>query len=556
MNDNHPALERFVDSAGQLYTLPTVAVEILRLTSQPKVDLAALKSTLERDPALVGKVLRVVNSSLFGLSREVCDLGQALALLGTKSIRLLVLGFSLPDELFSGVAGEILNRYWHHTTAKAAAAREISETVYRIPGEEAFIAGLLQDIGILVLLQQLGEPYVRFLDRALAKEVDVDGAEAVALGFEHVQLSARLLERWGLPASLVRAIGVGNSTDRMAQLPATERALPEILHLAELLAATLTTKRADCLSELLDTARQYRHQITSAQLTSLVCALQTKVQQLSEVLAFELPAELDYQQIYADAQRQLAAAAEQAVLALGPTRLIHVEADALEMGVLSASASLAEAAQSFVQTKSHHATRTLAPAKPVSIGAQAETNRSDASAIEVDSPPPSTHESISPDSPATDFPRRVTLAVATCRQTRCPLSLIFVEIDRLKELTVKKGRSEANRFSELLGLLCARTEHPQATSIKLRDGCYALLLSNCDRPIAGALGHRLLTEVRRLCQRHTDLAEARLTISVGIATTAMPAKNFSAHSLIESAQRCLHTAHLSGGNTAKSIDVL
>src|SRR4051812_36053041 len=189
MNDNHPTLERFVDSAGQLYTLPTVAVEILRLTGQPKVDLVALKQTLERDPALVGKILRVVNSSLFGLSREVCDLGQALALLGTKSIRLLVLGFSLPDDLFIGMAGNILNRYWHHTTAKAAAAREISEAIYRIPGEEAFIAGLLQDIGSLVLLQQLGEPYARFLERATSKEIDVDGAESVALGFEHVQLS-------------------------------------------------------------------------------------------------------------------------------------------------------------------------------------------------------------------------------------------------------------------------------------------------------------------------------------------------------------------------------
>src|SRR3954470_9600778 len=121
MFDDHPALDRFVDQAGRLYSPPTVAVEILRLTSQPKVDVAALKQCLLRDPALVGKILRVVNSSLFGLSREVVELGQALALLGTKSVRLLVLGFSLPDELFVDMAGNILNRYWHHTTAKAAA---------------------------------------------------------------------------------------------------------------------------------------------------------------------------------------------------------------------------------------------------------------------------------------------------------------------------------------------------------------------------------------------------------------------------------------------------
>ena len=220
MADENPALARFVDQAGSLYSLPVVAMEILRLTGQPKVDLAALKACLLRDPALVGKILRVVNSSMFGLSRGVSDLNQALALLGTKSVRLLVLGFSLPDELFAGLAGETLRRYWHHTALKATAAREISETLYRLPGEEAFIAALLQDLGMLVLIQQLGEPYLRFLDRACAKSIDVHAAETVTLGFDHVQLTAKLLERWGLPENLVTAIGIGTSSNQMAALAA------------------------------------------------------------------------------------------------------------------------------------------------------------------------------------------------------------------------------------------------------------------------------------------------------------------------------------------------
>jgi HD-like signal output (HDOD) protein len=258
MADENPALVRFVDQAGALYSLPVVAMEILQLTGQPKVDLAALKACLLRDPALVGKILRVVNSSIFGLSRGVSDLNQALALLGTKSVRLLVLGFSLPDELFAGLAGETLRRYWHHTALKATAAREISETLYRLPGEEAFIAALLQDLGMLVLIQQLGEPYLRFLDRAYAKAIDVHAAETVTLGFDHVQLSAQLLERWGLPESLVTAIGIGTSPDRLAAVPPARRALPQILHLADLLAGMLAEGRGDWLSELLRVGQNYR----------------------------------------------------------------------------------------------------------------------------------------------------------------------------------------------------------------------------------------------------------------------------------------------------------
>ena len=96
-------LQQFVERAGSLYSLPAVAVEVLELTGHSRVDVKALKVCVERDPALTGKLLRVVNSSMFGLSREVTDLNQALALLGVKPLKLLVLGFSLPKGLFSGI---------------------------------------------------------------------------------------------------------------------------------------------------------------------------------------------------------------------------------------------------------------------------------------------------------------------------------------------------------------------------------------------------------------------------------------------------------------------
>ncbi|MCH8042607.1 MAG: HDOD domain-containing protein, partial [Planctomycetes bacterium] len=85
------ALDPFVERAKSLYSLPAVAMEVLRLTDHPKVDVPALKNCIENDPALTTKLLRVVNSSLFGLSREVNDLNQALALLGIKPLKLLVL---------------------------------------------------------------------------------------------------------------------------------------------------------------------------------------------------------------------------------------------------------------------------------------------------------------------------------------------------------------------------------------------------------------------------------------------------------------------------------
>src|SRR5438874_11945743 len=99
-------VQQFVERTGQLYSLPAAAAEVLRLADEPQIDRQALKECLEGDPALAVRVLRVVNSSLFGATRQVTDLNQALTLLGIRPLKMLVLGFSLPKELFAGLEAE------------------------------------------------------------------------------------------------------------------------------------------------------------------------------------------------------------------------------------------------------------------------------------------------------------------------------------------------------------------------------------------------------------------------------------------------------------------
>ncbi|HZZ29591.1 MAG TPA: HDOD domain-containing protein [Pirellulales bacterium] len=596
MPENIVELERFVDRAGPLYSLPTVAVEILQLTAQPKVDLSELKKCLMRDPALVSKMLRVVNSSLFGLSRGVSDLNQALALLGTKSVRLLVLGFSLPEELFAGLTGDILRRYWHHTAIKATAAREISESIYRMPGEEPFIAGLLQDLGMLVLIQQLGEPYVRFLERAFAKAVDVSAAETVTLGFDHVQLSARLLQRWSLPENLVAAIGVGNSTERMEKIPDSQKALPQILHLADLLSGMLAEGRTDWLGGLLGVGQHY-HQLSGTQLTALVSRLRAKVDQFSNVLSVELPADINYESILAEAYRRLTTEADSAATDLSAmqqfeTAGIPVVAAANlatndareESAVLGDAAALSEAVRRFSQqaAKKMPGKSLLFARTPAKAALQAMPKHAGApspamaTTVSQDSNGSSTLPSVALSGTATqsaaslknvavtenkagistELLRSVEQAIATCRRTRQPLSLVLVEIDQFEELSAKWGGHECLRLAKLVSLTCSCVEHAHNVQLQTNECRFALVLPNCDRPGAGEIGHQILSGIRRLSQRHRDVAEAKLKISVGVTTVAMLAKNFLPAMLLDSADRCLHAAQLSGGNTLKSIDVL
>ena len=160
--DDQQILDQIVVASRELYSLPAVAMHLLDLTGRPGVDSAQLKACIEQDPALTAKVLRTVNSSLFGLSNPVADLAQAVTMLGIQPLKLLVLGFSLPEGLLQNQSAHVLSWYWRRTLTKAVAARAVCERLKHAPGDEAFVVGMLADIGLLAFAQAFGEPYAKF----------------------------------------------------------------------------------------------------------------------------------------------------------------------------------------------------------------------------------------------------------------------------------------------------------------------------------------------------------------------------------------------------------
>jgi diguanylate cyclase (GGDEF)-like protein len=569
MPDRNPNLEQLVDRCGQLYSLPTVAIRVLALTESPTVDARALKDCIENDPALTSKILRVVNSSLFGLSREVTDLTQAIGLLGINPLKLLVLGFSLPDRLFVGINGAMLRRYWHRTLVKAVAAREISQTLLDRTGDEAFIAGLLQDIGALVLLQELGERYARLYGDALATSADISATEREALGFDHATLSARLLERWRLPRQLAVAVEAGHSRQQVARLAPGHRPLAEVLLLADFVAALLAENRTDGLSELLDCGHEFLA-LGHAQLASLVSTLSAKVHHLADVLEIDLPAGQDYQailieahgrmsELVCDATAQLLA---KQTTAIGDESIHHLP----EVAVQSATATATTARRAMLEDEGSamsssgnvSAASALAPppervyqAQPAADGSQ------NGSRIHAGAGETKFHTAIKDGDSERDpgFVGRLTAAVATCRQARCSLSLLIVEIDQYDDIILARGPRAAGRIVAALEADCRSLDHREAAVSQSGEVQFTIILPDCDRRQAVDLANELIARVQRRPHSAPATDAAVLTISIGVASVALPPKNFPAADLIRAAERCLNGAKLSGGNAAKSIEI-
>ena len=558
MTDSNATLQKVADRANDLYSLPAVAMEVLELTKNPQVDAAKLKQCIEADPALTVKLLRVVNSSLYGLSREVSDLNQALALLGTKPLKLLVLGFSLPPGMFAGLVGDVLKRYWRHTLIKAVAARELAEKQSRESSDEAFIAGLLQDIGILVLVQELGEPYVSFVDRVLAGGGDLSDLETRSLGFDHTMLTSRLLAQWKLPNSLVEAV-LGKSADPS---PATANSsssdASRILHLADLISRFLADGNPHLLGDLLAAGEEYCC-LNGRQLEELLAGLKEKVVHLADVLSIDVADDADYGGLLAEAHRQLVEVA--AEVAGDMVRQRHssstpeseTEALLADLQVLSklitqgpGDSDRSPAREDFSLPASE-STRTPGLQACPAVESTART------VVAETAGPGSRRTATIPPDPGSLG--QLSAAVTACRRNRCPLSLMLAELDDVDELPVVCGVDGLGKVCRLLEAACRGLDHDCAICLPHGEAGFAVVLPDCDRSSAIKLGHKLLERVKHLYTNDVSAAATTIGVSIGVATLSLPPKNFPPNDLFEGATRCLYGSHASGGGVVKSIEI-
>lgn len=532
-------LAQLLNHSRQLYSLPGVVVEVLELTNAPQLDTNRLKECIERDPALTTKLLRVVNSSLFGLSRRVSDLSQALAVLGTKPLKMLVLGFGLPEPLFAGVARDVLVQYWKHTLTRAVAARELSERVWNLPGDELFVIGLLKDLGRLVLIQGLGQPYIEVLRKADWPRREVRTLERRLIGFDHVQLTAGLLEQWGLPESLVAAVQWPDACDEIELLSGDVRPQAEILYLAESLAELLADERTDALSALLQATRGGQG-LSEKQVGGLTASLEETVTQLAAVLSVDLPRGLAYSEVLARAYTQLALVASDAAGDLIdhgrqplPARLANFADGDAGRSLSAAVANLPTMPKSPPAVRAHEPKRTDPPTRHTATSPPKGTSSRASTAVAA-APP---------------LNARLASAAALCRQTRRELSLLLVELDGGDNLILAQGVTGAEQIREAVLEACRAAGSQQFAPFALIGDRIALVLPGYDRPAAADVGHQILREVR---QRVAGGGVA--SVSVGASTVAVPAKNFDPLDIVSSAERCLRAAQLSGGGCFKSIE--
>lgn len=199
-------IEQIIEEAGDLVSLPEVCIRVNALINDPDSSIPDVAKVIAQDPGLTARLLRIANSAFYGLVSKVDSVDRAAAVIGMAKIRDLVMATSvaktLPTDVFT------MNAFWQHSIYCGLIAKAISNETHKGQGDSLFVAGLLHDIGQLVMFhtvrEQLSEALIASIEEP--DEPPVYLLERRLIGFDHCQLGVALAKSWQLPDMLCACI--------------------------------------------------------------------------------------------------------------------------------------------------------------------------------------------------------------------------------------------------------------------------------------------------------------------------------------------------------------
>lgn len=222
-----------IKAVRDLPSLPAVVAELLATMDQDDIDTHALAAKITLDQALTAKTLRLANSSFYGMPAKVTSIQQAVSVLGFHAIRTLVTACSV-TESFKPAPGNQFDfpAFWRHSIASAVCARVLAPHV-RVNPDTAFTAGLLHDLGTLVLATRFPDDYRRVHAWRRQHDCGAAPAQMAVFGIDHASVGSALARHWKFPAPIQAAVA---DHHRAPDGPAT---LSTVIYVANILAHAL-----------------------------------------------------------------------------------------------------------------------------------------------------------------------------------------------------------------------------------------------------------------------------------------------------------------------------
>lgn len=298
---NQSILEKLLKSP-RLPTPPAIAMQLIKVTGQSTCSLKDVAKLLLCDPGLCGKLLGLVNSSLYAHGHSVTSIDRALQVLGIKRVRALALGLTLPALQFKSASGDQLRDHWRKSLCQAIATRELAARLRRPDPEGDMMAGLLCDLGILLLEEVCSAEYERVRARL---RIEPGGSlcvlEEELVGASHADAGASVLQSWGMPGDVVDAI---RHHEAPPNVPGAA-SLPELLQFTGRIAdLNLGVQHPEAGLALAVQARE-RFGMDESQLIEFLDSIQAKIDEFAKLVDLKVGPAENLSKVYSEGTAQL-----------------------------------------------------------------------------------------------------------------------------------------------------------------------------------------------------------------------------------------------------------
>lgn len=277
-----PTADELAREEAALSTFPDIYHRILEALRSPTSSARHVATVVGMDASLSARLLRLVNSPFYGFPSRIETIDRAVAIVGMNEVTTLAMGLSLVNK-FKNLSATCLDmkKFWKHCIACGILARLLAGQKVGLPEERHFVAGLLHDLGRLIIIKRLPGACARAMNLSRDQGIPLFEAERAVLGYDHAQVGSRLFTRWKLPASLVNAVGRHHSP----ALPGTQdNSAPDaaIIQLADILAIALGMGTSGSL--LVPPMRAETWQALNLPLGALAASARQAERQMSDIV--------------------------------------------------------------------------------------------------------------------------------------------------------------------------------------------------------------------------------------------------------------------------------
>jgi HD-like signal output (HDOD) protein len=217
--ENQTPVREIIKQITSIATLPEVTTRIIQIVEDQQSSAADLHRVVSHDPALVTRILKVVNSAFYGLPGQIASIERAIILLGLNAVKNIAVAASLGQLFRSARLCEAFSArdLWTHCVGVGMAARDLARNMHVPLADEAFLAGMIHDVGILVSLQLIPDQLRRVCERSGEGTVSFSVAERETMGVDHQQLGQALCEHWKFPRTCQLVAGYHHRPTDLAE---------------------------------------------------------------------------------------------------------------------------------------------------------------------------------------------------------------------------------------------------------------------------------------------------------------------------------------------------